>query len=206
MFSVSTLLTFVSAAFVLAIVPGPNVTVIIGNSLSRGTSAGLAVVAGTQIGVLSMVLVVAVGLQALVAFMGWAFDWIKLIGAAYLIWIGFGMLRSTGRLGQIAELKPKSNARLMLEGALVLWSNPKALIFIGAFIPQFIDTGHAAFVQVMVLGLVFMAVATITDGGYAILAGTARHALTTTRIRLLSGISGLILIGGGVWLALQRKA
>lgn len=73
MFSTTTLLAYCTACFVLAVVPGPNVTVIIGNALSRGTAAGLAVVGGTQVGVVSMVLVVALGMQALVAFMGWAF-------------------------------------------------------------------------------------------------------------------------------------
>ncbi len=206
MFDVSTLLTFIAACFVLAVVPGPNVTVTIGNALSRGTLAGLAVVGGTQIGVFAMILVVALGLEAMVAFMGWAFDWIKLIGAAYLIWMGFNMLRSTGSLGTFEAPAPKSKGRLALEGALVLWSNPKALIFFGAFIPQFIDVSQPALPQILVLGAVFMAVATTTDGVYAVLAGSARRVLTQTRVRLLNRVSGAVLMAGGVWLALQKKA
>lgn len=171
MFDTTTLITFFTASFILAVVPGPNVTVIIGNALSRGTLAGLVAVAGTQVGVLSMVLVVAVGLDALVSFMGWAFDWVKLLGAAYLVWLGFNMLRSTGQLGGEKEIKPKSHWTLALQGCFVLWSNPKALIFFGAFIPQFVDVGQPTFPQIMALGLIFMFVALITDAAYAVLAG-----------------------------------
>lgn len=206
MFDTTTLIAFSTACFILAVVPGPNVTVIIGNALSRGTLAGLAVVAGTQVGVLSMVFVVAIGLETLVSFMGWAFDWIKLLGAAYLIYLGFTMIRSNGQLETETGTKPKSLWRLALQGCLVLWSNPKALIFFGAFIPQFIDVGQPAFPQIIALGLIFMLIAAITDAAYAVLAGSARHALTRTRVKLVSRVSGVILMCGGVWLALQKRA
>jgi len=206
MFDVTTLIAFSTACFILAIVPGPNVTVITGQALARGTLAGLAVVAGTQLGVFLMILVVAFGMQTLVAFMGWAFDWIKLVGAAYLVWLGFNMLRATGKLDTAKAVKPKPLWRLALQGMLVLWSNPKALIFFGAFIPQFVDTGHPAFPQVVVLGLIFMLIATITDGAYAVLAGSARHLLTAVRVKWLNRISGAILMAGGVWLALARRS
>ena len=78
MFSLSTLIPYLGACFILAIVPGPTVTVIIANALARGTLAGLSIIAGTQLGLVTMILVVASGMQALVAFMGFAFDWIKL--------------------------------------------------------------------------------------------------------------------------------
>lgn len=206
MVDLSTLAAFVAASFLLAVVPGPNVTVIVGNALSQGTMAGLAVVAGTQIGVMSMIVVVALGMEALVAFMGWAFDWIKMLGAAYLIWLGFGMLHASGRLAISETLKPKSNWQLGLQGALVLWSNPKALIFFGAFIPQFVVVGQPAFPQIVLLGTIFMVIATITDAAYAVLAGSARHLLTATRVQWVSRIAGGILMLGGVWLALQRRA
>lgn len=205
MFSPTVLVTYAIACLVLAIVPGPNVTAIIGNALTRGTKAGIAVVLGTQVGVLSMVVVIALGMQALVAFMAWAFDWIKLLGAAYLIWMGIGMLRASGRLAAGEVPAEKSLWRLALEGCLILWSNPKALIFLGAFIPQFVSRDVPAAPQVLVLGLIFMIIAGTTDALYAVLAGSARHFLTRTRIRLLNRVSGLVLIGGGIWLALQKK-
>jgi len=206
MFSLASLLAYVAACFVLAVVPGPTVTVIIATSLARGTKAGLMNILGTQIGMLSMVVVVAFGLEAVVAFMGWAFDWIKLAGAAYLIWIGINMLRSTGHLGEGRAAPPRTPLQDALRGFLVIWSNPKALIFLGALLPQFADKAHPAFPQIVVLGLIFMATATCTDSMYAILAGRMRHLLTAARVRLVSRLSGLVLIGGGIWLSLLKRA
>ncbi len=206
MFSLATLIPYLGACFLLAIVPGPTVTVIVANSLVRGTGAGLAIVAGTQAGFLVMTLVVAMGMQALVAFMGWAFDWIKLIGAAYLIWLGFKMWRTTGELGTARAERDKSPMRLGLEGFFVILSNPKALIFLGAFLPQFVDINRPAFAQVMLLGVLFMLVAGATDAIYALIAGQARGLLSAARVRLVSRVSGLILMAGGAWLALLKRA
>ncbi len=200
------LLPYLTACLLLAVVPGPTVTVIIANSLARGTGAGLAIIAGTQAGFLVMTCIVALGMQAMVAFMGAAFDWIKLIGAAYLIWLGFKMLRSDGHLGVAETDRQKSTWRIAAEGFLVLISNPKVLIFLGAFLPQFVDTTRPAFPQIMVLGLLFMLVAGSTDAIYAIVAGRARGALNAARVRLVSRISGVLLMLGGVWLAMQKRA
>jgi threonine/homoserine/homoserine lactone efflux protein len=206
MFDPATLIPYLGACLLLAIVPGPTVAVIIANALARGTLAGLCIVAGTQLGLASMILVVATGMQALVEFMGWAFDWIKLIGAAYLVWLGYRMLRSDGEIGTARASTDRSYASIVLQGFLVIWANPKALIFYGAFIPQFVDRDGATFPQVVVLGLIFMLVAGTTDALYAILAGQARGLINATRIRLVSRISGVILMGGALWLALQKRA
>jgi threonine/homoserine/homoserine lactone efflux protein len=206
MFSTATLLTYITACLVLAIVPGPTVTVVVSTSLARGTRAGLTNILGTQIGLLTMVLVVAFGLEAVIAFMGWAFDWVKLAGAAYLIWIGINMLRSTGELGQGSAGAPRTPLQDAARGFLVIWSNPKALLFLGALLPQFVDRSHPAFAQIMVLGLIFMALASITDSLYAILAGRMRHWLSAARVKVVSRVSGAILIAGGVWVALLRRA
>jgi len=206
MFDPVTLIPYLGACFLLAIVPGPTVTVIVANALARGTGAGLAIVAGTQAGFLVMTLVVALGMQALVAFMGWAFDWIKLVGAAYLVWLGWKMWRSNGELGTAQAEKTKSRLAMAVEGFLVILSNPKALIFLGAFLPQFVDVTQPTFPQVMLLGLFFMLVAGSTDAIYAVIAGQARGLLSTARVRLISRVSGLILMAGGIWLALQKRA
>jgi threonine/homoserine/homoserine lactone efflux protein len=194
------------ACFILAIVPGPTVTVIVANSLARGTKAGLMNIAGTQIGMLSMVVIVAFGLEAVVNFMAWAFDWVKLAGAAYLVWIGFKMLRSDGTLPQGEKTAARTPLQDAVQGFLVIWSNPKALIFLGALLPQFVDRTQPAFMQIIVLGLIFMLLASTTDCLYAVLAGRARGLLSTARVRLVSRVSGLILMAGGVWLALQKRA
>jgi threonine/homoserine/homoserine lactone efflux protein len=206
MFSTASLLTYVMACFILAIVPGPTVTVIVANSLARGTKAGLMNIAGTQVGMLSMVVIVAFGLEAVVNFMAWAFDWVKLAGAAYLVWIGFKMLRSDGTLPQGEKTAARTPLQDAVQGFLVIWSNPKALIFLGALLPQFVDRTQPAFMQIIVLGLIFMLLASTTDCLYAVLAGRARGLLSTARVRLVSRVSGLILMAGGMWLALQKRA
>lgn len=205
MFAPTTLLAYVTACFILAIVPGPTVTVIIASSLARGTKAGLLNIVGTQIGMLSMMIVVAFGLEAVIGFMGWAFDWIKLAGAAYLIWIGIKMLRSDGRLGQGSAGAVQTPMQDALRGFFVIWSNPKALIFLGALLPQFVDRSQPTFPQIIILGLIFMALASTTDSLYAILAGRMRPVLSAVRVRIVSRLSGAVLIAGGVWLALLKR-
>ncbi|MFZ1814110.1 MAG: LysE family translocator [Rhizobiaceae bacterium] len=193
------------ASFVIVIVPGPTVTVIIANSLRDGARAGLLNVAGTQFGLVLMLLVVAFGLETVVSLMAHVFDWLRLAGAAYLIWLGYKLLTSNGDLGDVSKVR-KPRAGYFWQGFLVIWSNPKALLFFGAFIPQFIDPQGSAFWQTMVLGGVFMVVGAIFDSLYAIVAGRAGRFLTQTRVRLVERVSGLILIGGGLWLATLRRA
>ena len=205
MIEFSTILTVAIASFFLTIVPGPSVTLIVANSIRTGVRAGLMTVAGTQLGVFTMVLIVAAGLETIVSIMGEAFFWIKIIGAAYLIWLGYKLLRSDGSLGEV-EGVTKSHSGYFWQGFLVLWANPKALLFIGAFIPQFVDPTQNAFIQTLLCGMIFMTTTTIFDSLYAILSGKAGEMLTKSRVRLVERISGSMLIGGGIWIALMRKA
>lgn len=204
MVTISTLLTVTIASFLLAIVPGPSVTVIIANSLRSGVRAGLLNVAGTQFGVFLMVLIVAAGLETVVSLMGEAFYWVKLLGAAYLIWLGYKMLNSDGDLGS-AENTKSPKVGYFWQGFLVLWSNPKALFFFGAFLPQFVDLTRDTFSQTVLLGLVFLIVASICDSIYAVLAGKAGQWLTQPKVRIAEIGSGICLIGGGIWLALAKR-
>jgi len=203
--SASILLGFVLACFVIIIVPGPTVTVIIANSLRDGARAGLANVAGTQAGLVPMVLIVALGLNTVIEVMGEWFFWIKLAGAAYLVWLGFRLWRSDGQLGDPSRAK-RPGSGYFWQGFIVIWSNPKALLFFGAFLPQFIDPAGNAFVQTLFLGGIFMVVGAVFDSLYAILAGRAGAMLTRGRIRLVERLSGTLLIGGGLWMATLRRA
>ncbi len=204
MISIELYLAYVAACVAIIIVPGPMVTVIVANSLRQGTRAGLMNVAGSQAGVAVMLLILAAGLQVIVANLAVVFDWLRIFGAAYLIWLGIKLLRSDGRLGAQEPDVPGTRS-FFWQGMLVMLSNPKALLFIGAFIPQFIDPAGNPVYQTLVLGLTFMAVGATLDGAYAVAAGRASHWLSLTRIRLLERVSGLCLIGGGVWLALARR-
>ena len=196
-------LAYLLACFVILIIPGPTVTLIIANSLTHGTRAGLLNVAGTQLGVAVYIATVAVGLASFIAAMGWWFDWLRLAGAAYLVWLGWKLLRSTGSLDEIGRTTAPRGG-FFLQGFLVLLGNPKALLFFGAFIPQFVDPRGNFVTQVVFLGFTFMAVATVTDGAYAVMTGRARSLLSRQRVRVASMFGGMCLIAGGVWLALAR--
>lgn len=199
------LVPYILACFLFSIVPGPSVSIVVANALGGGTRAGLLTILGTELSMLSMVVVVALGLGAVMAVVSEAFTIIKLVGAAYLIWIGWKMLTSRGELDLSANQRQPAG-RYIWQGALVNWANPKTLLFLGAFLPQFVDLDRPAFGQIMVLGPIVMAVATLTDMLYALASGQARHLLTAARVRMVNRVSGAVLICGGVWLALQRRA
>jgi len=197
-------LAYVLACVVITIVPGPTVTVIVANSLTHGSRAGLLNVAGTQIGLGLMMATLVVGLSTIIATMGWWFDWLRLAGAAYLIWLGCKLLFTRISI-EDAKAPQAPRGGFVLQGLLVILSNPKGLLWFGAFIPQFIDPQGNYVAQIALLGISAMAVALVSDGAYAVLTGRAGSFLSKTRIRLVSRLSGLFLIGGGVWLALTRS-
>jgi threonine/homoserine/homoserine lactone efflux protein len=196
---------FVAACVALALLPGPIVTLVIGNGLRYGTRAALTNIAGAQAGLAIVIGIVAVGLTSLMATMGYWFDWVRLAGAAYLIWLGVKLIRSPV-VGLDADAAPPPPPRggFFLQGVVVLLSNPKVLVFFGAFIPQFMDMSRDHVSQVALLGVTFMVIAGMTDAMYALLAGRARLFFSARRTRLVSRISGGCMIGGGVWLALTR--
>ncbi|HVX82114.1 MAG TPA: LysE family translocator [Devosiaceae bacterium] len=200
------LLPFVVACFVVTAVPGISVSAMVGATLARGLGAGLWQEMGAQLGRLSVVLVVALALQLVTGLMAAAFDIIKYAGAAYLVWLGWGYLTKRHSITVGDAVAARRPARLVLSGFLVIWSNPKALIFFGAFLPQFVDPRYPAWPQVIVLGLIEMFAALVTDGGYILLAAFARNALTGRSVELVNRVAGVILIGAAVWLALQHQA
>ncbi len=201
---IETLLSFIAACVAIAIVPGPSVTVIIANSLRHGTGSGLLTVAGTQVGLLLMLAALAAGLATIIDHMGMMFDWIRWLGAAYLIWLGIKLWRADGAMEATASGSSAKHG-LFWQGLLVVWSNPKALLFFGAFIPQFIDPMQDPLMQTLMLGSIFVVTATMLDSSYAFAAGHAGRWLGGNRVRYLERISGSFLIGGGLWLAFSRR-
>jgi homoserine/homoserine lactone efflux protein len=196
-------LAYVLACVVIVIVPGPIVTLVVANSIAHGVRAGLINIAGAQVGLATMIGIVLVGLASLIATMGVWFDWVRLAGAAYLVWLGIKFLRARGTLGDPTQATPP-RVGFFWQGFLVLMANPKALLLFGAFIPQFVDPNGDYVGQVILLGVTAMVVAGTFDSAYALLAGRARTWLSPPRVRLVSRLSGAFLIGGGVWLALAR--
>jgi threonine/homoserine/homoserine lactone efflux protein len=196
-------LAYLLACVLIAIVPGPTVTVIVANSLRHGTRAGLLNVAGTQLGLALMMATLVVGLTSVIAAMGWVFDWLRYAGAAYLVWLGCRLLRSPEAIADAGDA-PRPKGGFFLQGFIVMMSNPKALLFFGAFIPQFVDARGNYVAQIALLGVTAMAVALVSDGAYAVLTGRAGAVLSKRKARLASRVSGSFLIAGGIWLALTR--
>ncbi|KIZ39027.1 MULTISPECIES: LysE family translocator [Rhodopseudomonas] len=198
-------LTYVAACVALALLPGPVVTLVIANGLRHGTRAALTNIAGAQLGLGVVIALVAVGLTTLMATMGYWFDWVRFLGAAYLVWLGIALIRApVHALADAGAPPPPPRGGFFLQGLVVLLSNPKVLVFFGAFIPQFVDMNRPHLPQVALLGAIFMAITGVTDAAYAVLAGRARTFFSARRTRLLSRISGGFMIGGGLWLALSR--
>jgi len=201
--SIELYLAFVVACVVVAVIPGPMVALVVANSLRHGARAGLLNVAGAQLGLAIMMTTVVIGLASIVATVGWWFDGLRLAGAAYLVWLGWKLLRSSGAIAPAERPRPPRGG-FFLQGFLVMMSNPKVLLFFGAFIPQFIDMQGDATGQAALLGATAMAIAALSDSFYALLTGRAGGLLARRRVRLLSRLSGFALIGGGAWLALTR--
>jgi threonine/homoserine/homoserine lactone efflux protein len=155
-------------------------------------------------GLLIVIGVLAVGLTTLMATMGYWFNWVRFAGAAYLVWLGIKLIRSPVEGVSADAPPPPPRGGFLLQGFLVALSNPKLLVFFGAFIPQFMDMSKDHLSQVLVLGLTFMVLAGLTDGIYALLAGQVRGFFSARRTRMVSRVSGGFMIGGGIWLALIR--
>jgi homoserine/homoserine lactone efflux protein len=200
--SLSVYIAFVLATMVVMVVPGPTNTLVVANSVRHGRRAGLLNVVGTQLGLAITVGLVLLGLTSLIAAMGTWFDWVRLAGAAYLIWLGWKLLTDSGA----HEAPPRiPRGGFLVQGMAVELSNPKTLLFFGAFFPQFMDMHRNHIVQVLIMGATAMAVAAISDSAYALLAARTARLLTAKRARLMGQVSGSVLIGGGLWLALSRS-
>src|SRR5260370_32713182 len=137
--SLNVYLAFVAGCVALALLPGTVVTLVIANDLRHGKSAALTNIAGVEAGLAIVIGIVAIGLTALMATMGYWFDWVRFAGAAYLVWLGIRLIRSPVE-GVDADAPPPPPRRgFFLPGFVVLLSHPKVLVLFGAFIPQFMD-------------------------------------------------------------------
>jgi threonine/homoserine/homoserine lactone efflux protein len=193
---------FVGAALVLLLIPGPAVLYIVARSVEQGRLAGFVSDLGIHAATLVHVLAAALGLSALLASSALAFSVVKYAGAAYLIWLGLKKIFGRAEApGEEVALVRYSYARLFRDGFIVNLLNPKTALFFLAFLPQFADVsrGHLA-VQIAFLGLLFAALGFVTDGCYALVAGTAGNMLKRNRayLRFERYVSGTLFIGLGV--------
>lgn len=203
------LLAFLAAAIVLVLMPGPTVLFVVGRSLALGRRGGLLSVLGNSLGLLPPVALVALGVGALVAESVVAFTVVKFAGAAYLIYLGIQAIRHRNRTSEKVMdglAAPRSTFRLLFEGFLVGITNPKSIAFFVAVLPQFVDPAAGAVpLQLLVLGLIFIALALASDSMWALAAGGARDwfARSPKRISRLGAAGGVLMIGLGGALAVS---
>lgn len=207
--SPQTLVTFALAGVVLVVIPGPSVLFIVGRALAHGRRAALASVAGNTTGAALVVVVVALGFGMVAARSVTVFTVLKLVGAAYLVYLGVQTFRARGDLGAaLARPGAAGVRRLYLQGVLVGCTNPKVLIFFAAVLPQFVDTGAgSATSQMLVLGLLFALLAAGLDSMWGLAAGSARawFATSPVRLRRLGGTGGIMMIAMGAGLAVAGR-
>jgi len=199
------LLLFAAASIAFLLTPGPAVFYIVGNSVRDGRVAGLVSMLGITTGGLVHVAAAVLGLSALLASSASAFNVIKLLGAAYLIYLGIRALATSGSGAALQAMPETSLKRAYLDGFIVNALNPKPALFFMAFLPQFVnpDNGNSM-IQFLVLGLLFEVLGLMTDSLWALTAGTLRNWLRR-HVRLSSiprRLSGAIFIGLGLWTAL----
>ncbi len=197
------LLAFVAAALVVLVLPGPGVFYVVARTLGQGTRAGLISAAGLSVGVLAHVAAAVAGLSAILLTSATAFEIVRLLGAGYLIYLGLKAILSA-RKAQMTAVKvarPLPAARIFRDGVVVSILNPKIAVFFLAFLPQFVDPALGAVpLQILLLGLLYAALALMTDGSYALLAGGLRRWLSGP---LLQGapfeyFSGIVFLGLGL--------
>ncbi len=210
MVSASNLAAFALASFVIIVIPGPSVLFVITRGVVLGRRAALATVLGNCAGVYVQVAAVALGVGVVVQRSAAVYNTVKLVGAAYLVYLGvrtFQRRRSLA-LALGAPVTPKSDRRILREGFVVGVTNPKAAVFFAAILPQFTDPslGHVP-LQMLLLGVVFVAIALVLDGIWALVAGTARERLAASpkRLEAIGGAGGVVLVGLGVGLAVSGR-
>jgi threonine/homoserine/homoserine lactone efflux protein len=195
----SAYLGFAGAALVVLLIPGLGVTYVVTRSVNQGRRAGLLSVLGLTSGALVHVLAVTVGLSAILLASAAAFGIVKIVGAGYLILLGARTLLARETATSAADIVPLSPRRLYVGGVLVSVFNPKLALFFLAFLPQFVVPGRAPIPQqVLLLGLMYVAMALITDSAYALLAASigsrfGSGLMRGSRLRYVSGSVYLVL-------------
>jgi len=194
---------FAGAAIAILLIPGPAVLYIVSQSAEHGRLAGLVSVAGVHLGTLVHVTAATVGLSAIIVSSAIAFSVVKYAGAAFHIYVGIRRL-----LARESELLLPRNAPLadlITQGVVVNVLNPKTALFFLALLPQFVDPTRTVWTQVIVLGLTFVVLGFLTDGLYAVTAGTLARWLKQRR-RVLRYASASVFIGLGVSAALAKRS
>ncbi|MES2878168.1 MAG: LysE family translocator [Pseudomonadota bacterium] len=198
---------FLIAALVLALTPGPGIAYVVARTVAGGRSEGLASCLGTGLGGLLHVLAAALGLSLLIAQSAVAFNLLKYIGAAYLVYLGIRLLLRSEQPVMVNAVAPQGARRALVEGVVVEALNVKTALFFLAFLPQFVAPGEPLAPQLVLLGCICVFLNTLVD----VVAVFAAHRLLKSdaaraaRARLMTRVSGITMLGLGAFLALARR-
>ncbi|KAB2912068.1 MAG: LysE family translocator [Hyphomicrobiaceae bacterium] len=203
--SAQVLIAFIAACILLALTPGPNMSLIIANTLRGGLAAGFATLAGTTTGLALLVAAAALGMTSVMAFMSEWFDLIRWAGALYLVYLGARQLWLYRCGAGGGRLSLPSVRGAYAQGLFVSLSNPKVLLFLGAFLPQFVDPAADVVRQLAVLAVVFVLVLAAVDAVYTLAVARARITIDAARLGRLDVASGIMLLLGGLALAITRR-
>ncbi len=210
MISTSHLIGFAVVAYALIVIPGPSVLFSIGRSLSLGRRAGLMSVLGNTAGTAVFVAAATAGLGALLTASSWALTAVKLVGAAYLIYLGVQAIRNRKSLIEAlnADRPAVGKPRVFRQGFIVGLTNPKTALFFAAVLPQFADPAAGSVpTQIFVFGILFIAMALVSDSLWALLASTARNwfARSPRRLEAVGGAGGFMIVGLGAGVAVSSS-
>ena len=203
--ALATWLAFLCAATLIAVSPGPGAATSMSVGLRHGYWAALRAILGLQSALVIQLSIVAAGLGALLAASTTAFNIMKLLGAAYLIWLGIQKWHEAPQAvaGENITMPPSG---LFVQGLLVNLTNPKAIVFIAALTPQFIDPGRPQWLQFLILAATMCGVDTVVMSGYALLATHLRRWLNDARaMKAQNRFFGGIFVGAGMLLATSGR-
>lgn len=204
------LVAFAIVATIFVIIPGPSVLFTVSRALTLGKRPAMLTVAGNAVGVYVHVVAVALGVAAIIERSIVAFTVLKLVGAAYLVYLGVQAIRHRKSLPGLlsAPTKLVSRRRVLTDGFIVGISNPKSVVFFAAVLPQFVTPANGYLTaQLLLLGLVAIGAALVCDSLWALVAGTARDWFVRSprRLEAIGGSGGLVMMGLGVQLAVTGR-
>ena len=198
-------LAFVLATTIMIALPGPSVLLTVAHSISFGWKNAIATVAGETMGIAVQLIVAAIGLTSLLNGVADAFEWLRWAGAAYLVYLGIRQWRSAGETIEI-NTSSVSRSNLFVQGLVVTILNPKSLIFISAFLPQFIDATRPPGLQFAVIVPTFLVITFTVASFWAFIAGNVRGFLQSQRaFQSVMRTAGGLMVIAGIGLALARR-
>lgn len=198
-------IAFVVATMIMIALPGPSVILTVAHSISFGWKSALATVAGETAGVGVQLAIAAIGLTSLLNIVAEAFEWIRWAGALYLIYLGIKQWRSASEPLSF-DTSSVSRTNLFVQGLVITIPNPKSLIFIAAFLPQFIDASRPLGLQFAFIVPTFLVITFGVTSIWALVAGNVRVYLQSRRaLRSLFRSAGGLMILAGMGLALARR-